>query len=263
MRSSFFRRIFSRLVLSSFVLAWFIAPCTTHAAACTTSTQSLYGWYGMLVSGTTTGVGPKYLAGALLFDGAGGLTARNIYVSGSTSDTATGTYVLNSDCTLTLSITIGASAAQLYTVAVTSQNEALGIEVDSSAVATIDLTAQYATYTSGLNFNNSSANGLFVGSCYGPSSSSSDLNIVTFASGSLSGSDPYNNAGSFQAANNPYSGTYTVNSDGTLSGSLIVDGTNFDYFGVISNGGAEVQYFYTNVSNGAATGAFEACVVKR
>jgi hypothetical protein len=137
----------------------------------------------MLVSGTTTNVGQKYLAGAVLFDGAGGLTAQNVYGSGGTNQAATGTYVLNTDCTLTLSITIGSGAVQLYTVAVTSQNEALGIEVDSSAVATIDLTAQYATYTSGLNFNNSSANGLFVGVCYGPASSSSDLNIVTFTNG--------------------------------------------------------------------------------
>jgi hypothetical protein len=54
-----------------------------------------------------------------------------------------------------------------------------------------------------------------------------------------------------------------VNPDGTFSGSLTVDSTSFDYFGVISNGGTEVQYFYTYVSNGAPTDAFNGCVAKR
>jgi hypothetical protein len=251
-----------KVAVPSILLAWFLAPASAHAAPCPTSTQSLHGWYGLLVSGTTINVGPKYLAGAILFDGAGSLQGSNIYGSAGADNAVTGTYAVNADCTLTLTMTIGSTAAQVYTVALKTSNEAVGIEVDSSAVATIDLQAQYATYTSGLNFNIGSANGLFTGVCYGPAAASSDLNIVTFANGTLTGTDPYNNGGSYQVSNNPYSGTYTVNSDGTFSGTLVVDGTSFDYYGVISNGGAEVEYFYTYVSAGAPSDAFESCVAK-
>jgi hypothetical protein len=113
-----------------------------------------------------------------------------------------------------------------------------------------------------LNFTNSSLNGTFAASCIGPATQQSDLNLVTFSNGSLAGTDPYNNDGSAQTSNDPYTGTYTINSDGTFSGSLVVAGTPFDYYGVISNSGAKVEYIYSAVSNGTPTAAFASCTGK-
>jgi hypothetical protein len=254
-----------KLASALLVLAWFLHPAGAQAAtpaACTTSLASLNGWYAMLVSGTTLGTYTgKYLAGALFFNGAGGITADNVYGSSGSDSTATGSYVLNGDCTLTLTLDIGTSPAQVYTVAVRhSSNEAVGIEVDASAVATIDLQAQYASYVTGLNFTDASANGTFAASCYGAIATSSDLNLATFSNGTVSGTDPYDNGGFFVVADNPYTGTYSVNSDGTLAGTATVDGTTFDFFGVISNSGSELEYFYTNVAGNVATNAFASCV---
>jgi hypothetical protein len=256
--------LFYKLAMPLSILAWVFASVNANAATCATSASSLYGWYAMLVSGTTGNVSAKYLVGAILFDGVSQLTGNNVYGSGSDS-TVTGTYALNADCTLTIQMNIG-STAQVYTVAMKTSNEAVGIEVDSSAVATIDLQAQYATYTPGLNFTNSSANGLFTGVCYGAAGATSDVNIASFSNGSVSGTDPYNNGGSggsLQVANNPYTGTYTVNSDGTFSGTVSVDGYSFAFYGVIANGGTELEYFYTDVASGTLPGAaFEGCVDK-
>ena len=257
------KALFHKFALPGIIVAWFFAPAGAQAATCATSAASLHGWYAMLVTGTTLNVGAKYLAGAILFDGGSGLTGNNVYGTGGSDSAVTGTYALNADCTLTISKIIGSSAAQVYSVAIKTSNEAVGIEVDSSAVATIDLQAQYATYTPGLNFTNSSANVLFTGACYGAAAATSDLNIATFANGAVSGTDPFNNGGSFVSANNPYTGTYTVNSDGTFSGTVSVDGASFDFYGVIANGGTELEYFYTDVASGTLPGAaFEGCVDK-
>jgi hypothetical protein len=41
-----------------------------------------------------------------------------------------------------------------------------------------------------------------------------------------------------------------------------VDGTNFDFYGVISNLNAKVEYIYSGTTNGTATAAFASCVGK-
>jgi hypothetical protein len=263
--------LFRKFALPGMILAWVFSPPNAHAA-CATSTASLHGWYAMLVNGTTLGanVGPKLLAGALLFDGVSTVSGNNVYASQGVDSTVAGTYALNTDCTLTITMTIGSTPAQVYSVAIKTSNEAVGIEIDTSAVATIDLQAQYATYTTGLNFTSTSANGLFTGACYGasaygaatngPASVQSDLNIVTFSNGSLSGTDPSQGNGTVMAvANHYYSGTYTVNTDGTLSGTVTVDGDSYNFYGVIASGGAELEYFFTNGTPGPA---LESCVLK-
>jgi hypothetical protein len=254
-----------KLVLPCLVLAWSLAPAEGRAAACPAKLASLNGWYGMLVSGASfgTAAGPKYLAGALLFNGSGSATATNVYSGAGVDSAATGTYVVNgTDCTVTLTLTVGSSTPQVFTLAIKQTGEGVGIEVDANGVATIDLQPQYATPTTGLNFTNSSLNGTFAASCIGPATQQSDLNLVTFSNGSLAGTDPYNNDGSAQTSNDPYTGTYTINSDGTFSGSLVVAGTPFDYYGVISNSGAKVEYIYSAVSNGTPTAAFASCTGK-
>ena len=254
-----------KLALPCVALAWSLAPTGGQAATCPATLASLNGWYGMLVSGASLGTsaGPKYLAGALLFNGSGSATATNVYSGAGVDSAATGTYVVNStDCTVPLTLTVGSTTPQVFTVGIKQTGEAVGIEVDAIGVATIDLQPQYATPTTGLNFTNSSLNGTFAANCIGPASQQSDLNLVTFTNGSLAGTDPYNNGGSVQASNDPYTGTYTINSDGTFSGSLVVAGTPFDYYGVISNAGAKVEYIYSAVSNGTPTAAFASCTGK-
>jgi hypothetical protein len=237
----------------------FLAPVASHAAACTVTAASLKGWYGLLVAGQTTASTPvaKFQSGAVLFDGVSSLSGSNIYGSAGSRSSLSGTYSVNSDCTITISATVGGVTTS-YTVALKATGEAVGIETDAAAVSTISLKPQYATYTTGLNFTTSSLNGTFAASCGGFVGAYSDLNLVVFNNGSLSGTDPYNNDGSFLAANNPYSGTYTVNSDGTFAGSLTVGGTPFNYYGVITTSNTVVEYFYVNASNvsvGACTGS--------
>jgi len=235
------------------------APTTS---SCPTSLASLNGWYAVLINGTTLPSTDKYLAGALLFNGAGGITGNNIYSGANVDSTATGNYVLNTDCTLTITLIIGSGTPQVYSVAVNTTGEAVGIETDSSAVAQIDLTPQYATPTTSLNFTSSSLNGTFALSCIGPSTSSSDLNLVTFTNGTISGTDPYNNGGgNYVVSNFPYTGTYTVNSDGTFKGVASVAGgaVAFPFYGVISSSNSVLQYIYSNQTNGVAGAAFSAC----
>ena len=245
------------------LFVYLLLPAAGRAAGAA-SPSSLNGWYGMLVSGSTVGAGatPKYLTGALLFNGAGAISAQHVYSGAGVDVAATGTYVVNSDCTVTITLTLSGGTPQVYTVAIKQSKQAVGIETDANAVATIDLQPQYATVTTGLNFTGSSLNGTFAASCSGPAGSYTDLNLVTFTSGALAGTDPYNNGGTYQVSNNPFSGTYTVNSDGTFSGSLTVDGTNFDFYGVISNLNAKVEYIYSGTTNGTATAAFASCVGK-
>lgn len=252
-----------KLALPCIALAWFLIPTQGHAA-CTTSLASLNGWYSVLISGATVGAtpAPKYAAGALLFNGSGGITGSNVYSGAGVGSVASGSYALNSDCTLTLSLTIGGSAVQAYTVAMKQQNQAVGIETDASAVATIDLQAQYPTVTTALNFTSASLNGTYAASCDGPGSQQSDLNVATFTNGALKGTDPYNNGGGFAVSGVPYSGTYTVNTDGTFKGSLTVNGTPFNFYGVIAGAGTKIEYIYSAVTNGVPTAAFASCVGK-
>jgi len=153
-----------------------------------------------------------------------------------------------------------ASALATFTVAVQNSGEAVGIQVDANAVANISFKPQYATYTPGLNFNQKSLNGTFAASCIGPISSSSDLNLVTFSNGALSGTDPFNNNGTFAVSNVPFTGSYSVNSDGTFTGKLVVEGTPFNFYGVLATQNKELEYIYENVSNGSPVDAFAACV---
>jgi hypothetical protein len=253
------------LALPGFALAWVLAPAAGRAASCPATLASLSGSYGMLVSGATQGAnaGPKYLAGALVFSGTGSVSAANVYSGAGVDSAATGTYVINSaDCTVTLTLTVGSTTPQVYTLAIKQTGEAVGIEVDAIGIATIDLQPQAAAAATTANFTNTSLNGTFAANCIGPSSQQSDLNLVTFSNGTLAGTDPYNNDGATQASNDPYTGTYTINADGTFSGSLTVAGTPFDYYGVISNAGAKVEYIYSGVSNGVATAAFASCTGK-
>jgi hypothetical protein len=246
---------FRKLLAAAAVLAWYLAPA--HAeAACGTSLASLNGGYAMLITGARLATGTaNYQAGAVQFNGAGGLTGT-VYGSTGTRISLTNTsYVQNSDCTFTIDLTEG-STSYVFTVAVASNGEADGIEVDAAGVANISFKPQ-STSSSSLSFTSASLNGTFAASCSGPLSGSSDLNLVTFTNGTLSGTDPFNNSGTYVVANVPYTGSYSVNTDGTFAGSLVVEGTTFDFYGALSFGNSQVEYVYANVS---PIQTFAACI---
>ena len=96
-----------------------------------------------------------------------------------------------------------------------SGNKARGLESDNTIGAVIDLQSQLTTLTSG--YTTASLNGSYAASCTG--NSEADFNYLTFdAQGNLTGLDVYNNNGG--QGSNPIQGTYSVNGDGTFSGSL-------------------------------------------
>ena len=253
--------LFRKCAAAAVVLAWFCLPSIASAQTCTTTLASLQGWYAMLISGATPASTPtpEYLTGAVFFDGAGNVSGTNIYSGTGTDSAVTGTYVLNTDCSLTLTMTIGSGAAQVFTVGVrSSTNEAVGVEVDASAVATIDLQAQYSTYTPGLNFALSSANGTFAANCLNFLTNSSDLTLATFSNGTITGTAAYNNGGVFVTSGAPYTGNYTVNTDGTIVGNVTIGGTSYGVYGVLSNANSEIEYVYTSTS-GNVVSPYAAC----
>jgi hypothetical protein len=207
---------------------------------------NLVGDYGFVVGGNAqSGGGGKFLSGSIYFNGAGQLTGNNVNGGmnqqyGNTS--VTGSYSVNSDNTITITMNLANQATpQTYVVGVTeSGNEAMGIESDNSAIATIDMQNQLWPSTTP-PYSNASLNGTYSASCLG---AESDLNYVTFdGNGNITaGVDAYFDGG---YGDNPYTGTYTVKSDGTFSGNF--PGPIYNIFtmtGVIDNRTAEIEYTY-------------------
>ena len=201
----------------------------------------------MLV-GSYSGSGGKYLIGAVHFDGACGITGANTFggVGGNFAQASvTGTYGLNSDGTFGVTLNLsGQSTPQTYIVGVSqSGNEAVGIETDGTS-AYIDLQSQLTTLTSG--FNTASLNGTYAASCVG---AGVDLNYQTFdGQGNITGVDSEYNVG-VVTTNTPYTGTYTVNSDGTYQGSVLFGGSTVPFYGVLDNGNNEIEFIYTGVNS--------------
>ena len=207
------------------------------------TTTTLSGYYGLLVSGTAiSGGGGKYLSGSVYFNGSGTLTATNInggINSTYGNTTATGTYTVNSNNTISITLNLaGQTTAQTYVVAVSEAgNEAAGIETDTTAEATIDLQSQLQLPAT--PYTNASMAGTYAASCGG---SETDLNWVTFdGNGNISGVDAYDNGG---YGDSPYTGTYTVNSDGTVTGGFAGSYSVFTLTGVLDNGAAEQEFTY-------------------
>ena len=262
--------LFRKLAPVAAVLAWLAAPAHAQAPAasgCATTVASLNGSYGMLISAGTlpsgggTINGPKFLVGAVAFNGAGNFTGSNVY-SGAASTTASGTYTVNSDCTIQINLTLGSGPANTYTVAMDGTGSAMGIETDAAGVGQIAFKPQSSTAASTANFTNASLNGTFAANCIGPHAGTSDLNLQTFSGGKVSGTDPFNDSGTTVVANNPYTGTYTVNSDGTFAGTDSAGSATFNFYGVLAMSNTEILYIYSNPAANAPTGTgigFESC----
>lgn len=229
------------------------------SSACTgrqSTSTALSGWYGILVGGpAVNGTGGKFLSGSVYFNGAGSLNGTNVNggINGSVSDSSvTGTYVVNSDNTVTITMNLsGQTAPQTYVVGIVDAgSEAVGIESDGTADATIDMQAQLEPTS--LPYTTASLNGTYAVACHGDGV---DLNYVSFdGNGNLAGIDPF--AGNGTQSNNPYTGTYTVNSDGTVLGTLTGSYAGYTFAGVIDNWTSEIEYNYETVS----TGGFTSCM---
>ena len=77
---------------------------------------------------------------------------------------------------------------------------------------------------------------------------------MTFdGNGNQTGVDPYDN-GSY--GDNPYTGTYTVNSDGTFSGGFSGAYSLYTLTGVIDNGGSEIEYTYDYQGQGGVVSCY-------
>jgi hypothetical protein len=122
-------KFFSKLSTSLLLLT---CAAAGHAAtSCAVSASSLTGSYGMLIAGQTTASSPKteYLAGAVAFDGVKSISGANIYGSAGAKNSLTGSYSVNTDCTVALSIKVNGKS-YAFTVALKSTGEAAGIVVD-------------------------------------------------------------------------------------------------------------------------------------
>jgi len=239
---------------------WF----STQAFAGTcTAANYLAGSYGLLVGGNSLAAnasGGKYLTGALNFNSVS-CTISGARITGgnngaSTTQSVTGTYALNSDGTISIFLyPADKSPTQAYIVAVSQSNwAAVGIETDGSAAATIALTPQVGIKQASPTYTNSSLVGRFAIVCNGLASYKDDLNYVSFdGKGNLSGQNPYNYDGSI--GDLAYTGSYSVAPDGTLSGVLFNNYSDYTFNGVIDAKGIEVKYIY----NRAGFGEIVAC----
>jgi chitobiase/beta-hexosaminidase-like protein len=255
------RRSFLRPAVAATIF-FILMACSAIPAAATPQSEppsgclggaALNGWYGILISGSTNGGSGEYYSGAINFNGACSLSGANInggIGTAVTNTSVTGTYGQNSDGTYDLTLNLANQTSPLtFTIGVSSSGtKAVGIESDNTSSATIDIESQLTTLTGG--YSTSSLTGTYSVSCSG---SGVDLNYVTFdGNGNLNGVNPYDNGGG--QGNNPYSGTYSVNTDGTFSGSLAGSYSQYSFTGVIDNGVTEIQYTYNQSGNGEVVG---------
>jgi hypothetical protein len=259
------------LTFISFAGIGFTAPTVAHATC--TGGATLSGYYGMEVNGQVPAGYGKFLNGVVYFNGTCALQVTATVGENQTVNsfaTFLGTYNTNPDNTITITFTPpGASAPETYNVAFSPIfNEAVGIETDPSAIASIDLKAQiYPTSGNHNVYNNASLKGTWAAMCSGAMGSYSDLNYVTFDGstsvygvfGNVTGINDSNDLDSFGA--NSVAGPYGVNSNGTFGGYVVVGTTTAGFSGVIDNNLNEIQY---NLSTAGSTGYdVESCTAKR
>ncbi len=251
----------------SAVAVFAIAIPFQASAACA---GSLSGSYGLLVTGSTTQGVSKFLSGVLNVSATctvtGDIAIGENQAASPFVPLYAGSVSTNSDGSLMLSLTLQqGDAPEVYAIGFSSAfNEAMGAEMDRSAVATIDLKPQAAAgNTAVASYSNASIKGAFASSCSGITGTYTDLNNFTFDGISsngvgniTTGVDYYNNYG--QSGVEPYAGQYSVNPDGTFAGYVIVANMQYGITGVIDNGGNEVQFVYS--ANGAD---ITACTAKR
>jgi hypothetical protein len=258
----------ARLLTFAAVAAFAFTSASNAFAACTGG-SALKGRFSVLVAGGTTAGNSKYVDGTMTFDGACGI---NGFVSIGENGTAnnfvgiSGTYSTNPDNTLSLSLALP-NGNETYDVGVSSIfGEALGIETDGTAYATIDLKPQVAPVVNSApvtNYNNATIKGNWAAMC---TAATGQVDLVYV---SIDGASNYQGVfGTITGTEHIYVsgpqvlsaiGHYAVLSDGTFGGSLAVGGAYpFGFTGSVTNNGNEIQY---NVIQGS--GVIQACSAKR
>jgi len=258
------------LLIAGLIVAGLSAPALAQATC--VGGAALNGYYGMQVVGATPNATPKFLNGMVYFNGACALAGSVTIGENATVNSfanVSGSYTTNADNTITISLLLpGATTPETYDVGVTPVfNEALGVETDSSAAASIDLkTIGYRPTGPASYYNNASIKGTFVASCGGGAAIGySDLNLFTFdgtlGTGNIvAGTDHYNNNAAF--GQQTYIGYYGVNSIGTFGGYVVLSGGEiFGFSGVIDNNNNEIQFVYSTPNPGASD--VVACTGKR
>ncbi len=259
------------LTFISFAGIGLAAPSVAHAACVGGSTLS--GYYGMEVNGQTPNGTGKFLNGVVYFNGTCALQVTATIGENQTVNsfvTFLGTYTTNPDNTIAITFTPpGAAAPETYSVVFTPVfNEAIGIETDNSANASIDIKAQlYPAYGNHNVYNNASIKGTWAAVCSGAQGVDSDLNFVTF-DGSTSYLGVFGNVTGINNSSDQYNnlevsvaGPYGVNSNGTFGGYTVAGSATVGFSGVIDNNLNEIQY---NISTAGSTGFdYESCIGKR
>ncbi len=261
------------LALAGFAAFGLAAPSVAHATC--TGGSTLTGYYGMEINGQTPTGDGKFLNGVVYFNGSCALQVTATIGENQTVNsfaTFLGTYNTNPDGTIAITFTPpGAAAPETYDVGFTPVfNEALGVETDSSATASIDLKAQNYPASGNHNvYNNASLKGKWASTCSGGAgnTSVSDANIISF-DGSYSFEGAYGNVTGIDDSNDFYAfvpggvaGPYGVNSNGTFGGYAVVGTVTVGFSGVIDNNLNEIQY---NLSTAGSNGYdYESCIAKR
>jgi hypothetical protein len=259
----------TRLLSFAAIAAFGLASASSASAACTGG-STLKGRFGVLVSGGTKAGAGKYVDGTMTFDGACGVTGTVSVGENGTAvnfTSVTGSYNSNPDNTISLSLALP-NGTETYEVGFSPIfGEAIGVETDGTAYATIDLKPQTATVVNSApvtSYSNATLKGTWAAACTAGTPGQVDLNYVTIDGstsyygtfGNITGVDYIYQA---QFGIQPIAGHYAVLSDGTFGGSLAVAGAYpFGFTGSLSSNGNEIQY---NVIYG--TGVIEACIAKR
>lgn len=112
---------FARTGLASIFALALIAslPAPAHAGGPPCSLGRAAGNWAFTDSGTVVGIGPRVAVGILTLDSAGNVSngSATSSLNGATaSETFSGTYTVNSDCTGTISVTIFSGGVELFVI---------------------------------------------------------------------------------------------------------------------------------------------------
>ena len=243
-------------------------PVCEQAFAACTGGSSVKGSFGVLIHGPLYAAsgGTESFAGILESNGRCGLTGSltgGISGVAATTTAVTGTYTVPATGQGAMSLLFAGSTTPItFSFGVVNKGKELtGVETDFTAAATIDLSA-----IPKLTFTNASITGTYVQTCFGagrvgstgPDSPGAEVDYETYdGAGNLSGTAVDPNGASYT-----YSGTYTVNSDGTYV-SHLTPYTSSAFTGAIVGSGSELHSVNTANPATGVFGAYQVCVEKK
>jgi hypothetical protein len=243
-------QIFSRRFVQVGVLVFMTIALALSSQAATFNKASLKGSYSFLTNLWTANVNTNQFAmvGVMTFDGAGNVTASYTEDSGGVvqTGTASGTYTVNSNGTGAIAFTTGSTAPFAITLNSTAAKLAHGVqllqtsdnanEVISGTAVLQSTTAQTYSVAS-LKGNLTSQWNIWTADVNFPEFG--NVGIITFdGKGNLKGSQTEMQGGVLYTGT--FTGTYTVNPDGSGTGS--------------TSGGLQFAFALNSVAAGQAKG---------